>query len=108
MDRALRALQTDYVNLLTLAWWNGPPPQRIVNEALRLRQKGKVRHLIISSHHRPYFEQAITNPSFDAIMVRRVGTHVRDAARQSGRGAILDLGDRISRALSCGPKQLSA
>jgi aryl-alcohol dehydrogenase-like predicted oxidoreductase len=204
VDRALRALQTDYVDLLTLAWWNGPPPQRIVDEALRLRQKGKVRSLMISSHHRPYFEQAITNPSFDAIMVRynaahpgaerevfphlakrdvgvvaftatrwgtllqpryipgsertpsatdcyrfaltnpnvdvalsgpaddaqldlallaldkgpmsdeelawmrRVGAHVRDAAKRNGRGAILDLGDRISRALSCGPKQLSA
>jgi aryl-alcohol dehydrogenase-like predicted oxidoreductase len=75
VDRALRQLKTDYVDVLTLAWWNGAPPGRIVDEALRLRDAGKVRHLMISSHHRPYFEQAIGGGAFDAIMVRYNAAH---------------------------------
>jgi aryl-alcohol dehydrogenase-like predicted oxidoreductase len=203
VDRALRFLRTDYVDLLTLAWWNGPPPPRIVDEALRLREAGKVRHLMISSHHRPYFEQAIRGRDFDAIMVRynaahpgaerevfqhlatrdvgvvaftatrwgtlldprylaprepvptasdcyrfalsnphvdvalsapkddaqldealralergplsdgemawmrRVGSQVRDATAGGGRGTTMGLIDRVTQAMSCGPKQLS-
>jgi aryl-alcohol dehydrogenase-like predicted oxidoreductase len=75
VERALRFLRTDYVDVLGLAWWNGAPPPRIVEAALRLRDAGKVRHLMISSHHRPYFEEAIVQPAFDSIMVRYNAAH---------------------------------
>jgi len=42
--------------------------------------------------------------------MRRVGAHVRDATKTSGRGFAMSLGDRIARAFTCGspPKQLTA
>ena len=75
VERALRTLRTDYVDVLGLAWWNGAPPPRIIEAALRLRETGKVRHLMISSHHRPYFEQATAEPAFDSIMLRYNAAH---------------------------------
>ncbi|OJY16174.1 MAG: hypothetical protein BGO98_05005 [Myxococcales bacterium 68-20] len=75
VDRALRSLRTDYVDVLCLAWWNGPTPRRIVDAALELRAKGKVRSLMVSCHHRPTFETFIADPSFDALMLRYNAAH---------------------------------
>jgi len=75
VDRALRTMRTDYVDVLCLAWWNGPPPARIVDAALALRDKGKVRKLMISCHHRPAFEGFIADPAIDALMIRYNAAH---------------------------------
>lgn len=75
VDRALRALRTDYVDVLTLSWWNGPPPARILDEAERLRDKGKARTIMISCHHRPSFEGYIADRRFDALMIRYNAAH---------------------------------
>jgi aryl-alcohol dehydrogenase-like predicted oxidoreductase len=68
-------LKTDYVDLLTLSWWNSPPPARILDAALELKARGKVLHLMISSHNRPSFAQAIDNTAYDALMVRYNAAH---------------------------------
>jgi aryl-alcohol dehydrogenase-like predicted oxidoreductase len=75
VDRALRELRTDHVDLLTLSWWNAEIPRRIVDAALALREKGKVKHLMVSCHHRPTFERFIADPSIDALMVRYNAAH---------------------------------
>jgi predicted aldo/keto reductase-like oxidoreductase len=75
VDRALRFLGTDYVDILTLSWWNGEPPRRIIDAALRLKERGKVRHIMVSCHHRPTFEKLIADPSFDALMLRYNAAH---------------------------------
>jgi aryl-alcohol dehydrogenase-like predicted oxidoreductase len=75
VDRSLRALGTDYVDILCLAWWNGVTPRRIVDSALALRDKGKIRHLMVSSHHRPTFQTVVADRSFDAIMLRYNAAH---------------------------------
>ena len=75
VDRARKQLNTDYVDVLTLSWWNAPPPARIVDAALELKARGKVRHLMLSSHHRPSFEAAIDGDTFDALMVRYNAAH---------------------------------
>lgn len=75
VDRSLRALRTDYVDVLCLAWWNGPTPKRILDAALALREKGKVRSIMVSCHHRPTFETFIKNPAIDALMVRYNAAH---------------------------------
>ena len=75
VDRALRTMRTDYVDVLCLAWWNAPPPQRIVDAALALRDKGKVKKLMVSCHHRPAFEGFIADASFDALMLRYNAAH---------------------------------
>jgi aryl-alcohol dehydrogenase-like predicted oxidoreductase len=75
VDRSLRELRTDYVDVLCLAWWNGVTPARILDAALALREKGKARTIMVSCHHRPTFERFIADPAFDAIMVRYNAAH---------------------------------
>lgn len=75
VDRALRFVRTDYVDVLCLAWWNGRPPERIVDRALELRERGKVRHLMVSCHHRPTFEHFIADRAIDALMLRYNAAH---------------------------------
>lgn len=75
VDRALRTLRTDYVDALCLAWWSGPPPAAIMDAALALREKGKVKHLMISCHHRPAFEGFVADARIDALMVRYNAAH---------------------------------
>jgi len=75
VDRALRALGTDYVDVLGLAWWNGPPPERIVARALALKESGKVRSLMISCHERPTFATFAADARYDALMVRYNAAH---------------------------------
>lgn len=72
---ALRQLGTDYVDLLGLAWWNDLPSHRILDAALALREEGKVRHIMVSCHHRPSFEKFLRDPSYSAWMLRYNAAH---------------------------------
>jgi aryl-alcohol dehydrogenase-like predicted oxidoreductase len=75
VERALRALGTEYVDILCLAWWNGLPPARIVDRAMALRDSGKVRHLMVSCHARPTFAQFVDDGRYDALMLRYNAAH---------------------------------
>lgn len=75
LEFALRRLKVDYVDFLTLGWWNQRPPQRILDTALALKESGKVKHLAISCHHRPTFEALINDPTFEIVMVRYNAAH---------------------------------
>ena len=75
LERALRSLGTDYTDLLLLGWWNQPPPERILDAALALRERGLAKHLVISCHDRTTFKRYITNPAYGAIMVRYNAAH---------------------------------
>jgi aryl-alcohol dehydrogenase-like predicted oxidoreductase len=75
LENALRRLRIDHADFLLLGWWNKKPPRRILDAALRLRDEGKVHHLMISCHHRPSFVDYIADPAFGAIMVRYNAAH---------------------------------
>jgi predicted aldo/keto reductase-like oxidoreductase len=75
VDRALRALGTEYVDVLCLAWWNGLPPARIIDRAVALRDSGKVRHLMVSCHERPTFPRFIDDGRYEALMLRYNAAH---------------------------------
>jgi aryl-alcohol dehydrogenase-like predicted oxidoreductase len=75
LERALKNLHIEYADLLLLGWWQSPPPRRILDAALALKEEGKARHLLISCHHRPTFEALAANPAYDAIMVRYNAAH---------------------------------
>src|SRR4030095_9950336 len=45
VEIALRRAGVDYFDFLLLGMWNSPPGEAMVDAALRLREKGKVRHL---------------------------------------------------------------
>ncbi len=75
VEKALRGLDTDYVDILTLSWWSDMPPERIIDAALKLKDEGKARHIMISCHHRPSFARMIADPRFEAIMLRYNAAH---------------------------------
>ena len=75
VEIALRRLRIDYADVLILGWWNRRPPERILDAALTLREAGKVRYLMISSHNRRVFEAFSDDPCYGAIMVRYSAAH---------------------------------
>lgn len=75
VERALRALKAEYADLLVLGWWNALPPERILDAARALQQAGRVRHLMISCHHRPSFEAYAACADLDVLMVRYNAAH---------------------------------
>jgi aryl-alcohol dehydrogenase-like predicted oxidoreductase len=74
-EGALRKLDTDYADFLLLGWWNGLPPERILDAARRLKERGRCRHILISCHNRLAFEEYAKQPDIDAIMVRYNAAH---------------------------------
>jgi aryl-alcohol dehydrogenase-like predicted oxidoreductase len=75
VNRALRQLGIDYVDILCLAWWNGPPSRRIIDTALRMKEQGKVRRIMVSGHDRPALSEMARDPSIDALMLRYNAAH---------------------------------
>jgi aryl-alcohol dehydrogenase-like predicted oxidoreductase len=75
LERALRALKTDYTDLLLLGWWNEPPPPRIIDAAMALRERGLARHILVSCHDRPTFQRYIDDARYGGIMMRYNAAH---------------------------------
>ncbi|MBI2059052.1 MAG: aldo/keto reductase [Nitrospirae bacterium] len=75
VDRALRSLKLDSADVLLLGWWNRQPPERIRDSAARLVEKGKVRCLALSSHHRPYGATILEKGLFDILHIRYNAAH---------------------------------
>jgi aryl-alcohol dehydrogenase-like predicted oxidoreductase len=80
IEIALRRAGIDYFDFLLLGMWNAPPRPAIVDAALRLRESGKVRHLMLSTHNRPSLDghfrefEAGRSP-FDVFMLRYNAVH---------------------------------
>jgi aryl-alcohol dehydrogenase-like predicted oxidoreductase len=75
LHSALRKLRIDYTDFLLLGWWNHLPPPRILDAAERLREQGKLRHILISGHERKSFPQFANHAGIDAVMVRYNAAH---------------------------------
>src|SRR5580658_4897461 len=81
LERALRALRFDYTDALLLELWNGAPPPRILDACRKLRERGLVRYLAISTHNRPLTARLAADPQFDIFHVRYNAVH-RGAERE--------------------------
>jgi aryl-alcohol dehydrogenase-like predicted oxidoreductase len=75
VESVLRSLRTDHVDLLGLGWWDDLPRWAILEAAYELVAEGKVRHLLISSHHRPAFTKMMETLDLGGIMVRYNAAH---------------------------------
>jgi len=68
-------LGLDHADVLLLGWYNQRPPQAILDEALALREQGRVRHLMMSGHRRAFFAEMAREEIFDLFMVRYNAAH---------------------------------
>lgn len=75
VESALRRLRVEYADFLLLGWWNGPPPERILDAARALVDRGRARHIMISCHDRPTIPAHARTPGVGAVMVRYNGAH---------------------------------
>ncbi|MEO7651961.1 MAG: aldo/keto reductase, partial [Bryobacteraceae bacterium] len=75
VERGLRKLRYDFVDSLLLGYWNSPVPPRVVDAAMRLRERGLVRHVGISSHNRPFIASLLGDARFDTFHLRYNALH---------------------------------
>ncbi len=77
VEKGLRALGVEYVDVLILGWHNRYPSARIIESALKCREQGKIRFLAISGHQRKMFRETAqrADAPFDIFMMRYNAAH---------------------------------
>ncbi|HUI76979.1 MAG TPA: aldo/keto reductase [Bryobacteraceae bacterium] len=75
LERALRKLGLDYADILLLGLWNKPVSEGVLDAARRARERGLVRHLALSSHHRPLVAQLAVGGEYDVLHFRYNAAH---------------------------------
>ena len=75
VEMALRKLNFDYADVLLLGLWNAKPPARILEVSNKLRERGLVRHIAISTHHRPLVAELNADPGVGIVHVRYNAVH---------------------------------
>jgi aryl-alcohol dehydrogenase-like predicted oxidoreductase len=75
LERALRTLSFDYTDILLLGLWNKPVPARILEAARRLKERGRVRFLAVSTHKRTLAPRIATGRDFDVVHFRYNAAH---------------------------------
>ena len=75
VEMALRKLNFDYADVLLLGLWNHKPPARILEASHKLRERGLIRHIAISTHHRPLVAELNADPGVGIVHVRYNAVH---------------------------------
>ncbi|MFH1138665.1 MAG: hypothetical protein V1816_21525 [Pseudomonadota bacterium] len=75
LARALRQTGLDRADVLLLGWHNSPPPERLMEKALRLGEKGLVRFIGLSGHNRRPFPRLAGDGRFDVFHLRYNAAH---------------------------------
>lgn len=73
--KGLKSAGMDYADVLILGCFSKPPSQRIIDGALRLKEKGLIRFLGISSHNRKVFPVLQKDGVFDVFHLRYNAVH---------------------------------
>ncbi len=77
LNRGLRALLIERADILILGGYNRVPSKRVIDEAVRLRDKGVVRYLALSGHNRALFGELAQRDDLpiDVYMIRYNAAH---------------------------------
>ncbi len=80
-ESALKSLGLDHAEVLLLGWHNSEPPDRIIDAAMALKEKGRIRHIAISSHKRSLFQDLTSDERYGIWHLRYNAVH-RGAERE--------------------------
>jgi aryl-alcohol dehydrogenase-like predicted oxidoreductase len=75
IESGLRGLRLDYADILLLGYHSRPLSSRLMEAALALQQRGRVRYLAVSGHHRPMFQQFARDLRLQVLMMRYNAAH---------------------------------
>ena len=76
LERALKSLGMDHADILLLGMWNKNVSRAIFDQALRLRERGLIRAIAVSTHNRPQAAAlANHNRNVDVLHVRYNAVH---------------------------------
>jgi predicted aldo/keto reductase-like oxidoreductase len=70
LSKRLRIMGLDHADFLILGYFNRRPSDRLIQGAIRLKEKGLVSHLGLSGHNRKLFPQLAGEDIFDLFHVR--------------------------------------
>ena len=73
--KGLRAARLDYADVLVLGYFPKIPSQSVIDGALRLKEKGLVRSIGLTSHNRKLFTQLADDEIFDLFHIRYNAAH---------------------------------
>jgi aryl-alcohol dehydrogenase-like predicted oxidoreductase len=74
-SRGLKALGTDYADVLLLGYYSKRPPRRVLDGATRLKEKGLVRYIGVTSHNRQVIPTLAAEGVIDVFHVRYNAAH---------------------------------
>jgi aryl-alcohol dehydrogenase-like predicted oxidoreductase len=75
LQRALKELKLDYVDVLLFSTFKKRPNQRAIETAMRLKERGLIHHLGLACHHRPRFAEVEKDKIFDVFHIRYNAVH---------------------------------
>lgn len=75
VTKHLKRLKIDYIDVFHLSWIMRESQDRAVEEALRLKDKGLIRHLAISGHRRKLLRELSQKWPVETIMLRYNAAH---------------------------------
>jgi aryl-alcohol dehydrogenase-like predicted oxidoreductase len=75
LERALKELRFDYADVLLLGAWNKEVPARILDASRRLKERGLVKFLAVSTHARKLVPRIAAGNDFDVVHVRYNAAH---------------------------------
>lgn len=73
--KGLRAAGLEYTDVLLLGYFPRRPPQSVIDGALRLKEKGLVRFIGLTSHNRKLFPELVEEGLFDVFHIRYNAAH---------------------------------
>lgn len=82
LRRGLENAGLDHADVLVLGYFSRKPSRRLIDGALRMKEKGLIRFLGISSHNRKLLGSLAQNSEFDVLHLRYNAAH---------RGAEIDI-----------------
>jgi len=75
VERGLRSLGLERADAILLGWHNKPPSRGVLDAALRLKERGLIDHVALSTHHRRLLPTLLDEDPFDVWHLRYNAVH---------------------------------